>query len=815
MSTDSFKIKKGLNIDPNSISPSVKGDLCVDTTSGELRYHNGSSSSAVVTADHAEVLTQKDISGADNNITDVDASNVINTPSGNLAAVTVQGALNELQTDVDTRATSAALTTHEADTSTHGVNTVAGLSEAQVFTNKDIDGGTASNSNRITLPKNTKTNLDALNRKEGTIVYDTTGQKAYIDNGSTLVQIGSGSGGGINHIDNPDAETDTTGWATYADAAGTSPVDGTGGSANITWTKSTSNPLRGNASFLLTKGGTASRQGEGSSYTFSIDDADKCKIQTISFDYEVDSGTYADDDVRIFIYDVTNATLIEPTNHKLKNCSIENKHTCQFQATTSTSYRLIYHIASTSTADYTLKFDNIQVGPQNVAYGTPATDWTSYTPGWTASGVAPAIGNGTLAGQWRRVGDSMEVQVSLLIGAGTTLGSGVYYFALPTGYTMDAAKFPMGSVSGDHGPIGTGVATDTGTTNYYIGVLADSTTTVKMIRDTTLIQHNSPFAFNTGDRLSVSFKVPITGWSSNLALSSSSDEGRVVAGKVTGAGGAAQGITTTPGQINWTVVSKDTHGAFNSGTSTLTIPVEGFYRFVVGMEPYVASGATTLTLGFYVDNVMIERATESVSASYDAVGLYPFEKYLTAGQVVNFKVALGAGTMSLELGALSCHMSWSRVAGPQTIAASESINARYTTDAGQSIPHNAADAIINFEDVTFDSHGSVTTGAAWKFTAQASGLFNVLAAIRFASDNFTAGNLLVIYIYKNGSIYSRKFVQIQVTQAQTPELSIIDDVKLNAGDYVDVRVYQNGGGARLLYVDTNCNYVSIKRVGNY
>lgn len=36
-----------------------------------------------------------------------DAANLINTPSGNLAATTVQGALNELQTDVDSRLLSA------------------------------------------------------------------------------------------------------------------------------------------------------------------------------------------------------------------------------------------------------------------------------------------------------------------------------------------------------------------------------------------------------------------------------------------------------------------------------------------------------------------------------------------------------------------------------------------------------------------------------------------------------------------------------------------------------------------------------------
>jgi hypothetical protein len=62
------------------------------------------------------------------------------------------------------------LAAHESDTSTHGVGTVAGLTETQVFTNKDYDGGTASNSSRITVPKDTYANLLLLTRKEGTMV---------------------------------------------------------------------------------------------------------------------------------------------------------------------------------------------------------------------------------------------------------------------------------------------------------------------------------------------------------------------------------------------------------------------------------------------------------------------------------------------------------------------------------------------------------------------------------------------------------------------------------------------------------------------
>lgn len=65
---------------------------------------------------------------------------------------------------------------------------------AQALTAKDIDGGTASNTSRITLPKDTTTNLTALTRKEGTIVYSTDDSIPYYDDGTNLISMAGGSG---------------------------------------------------------------------------------------------------------------------------------------------------------------------------------------------------------------------------------------------------------------------------------------------------------------------------------------------------------------------------------------------------------------------------------------------------------------------------------------------------------------------------------------------------------------------------------------------------------------------------------------------
>jgi len=72
----------------------------------------------------------------------------------------------------------------------HGVTgNVVGTDSSQTLILKNIDGGTATDSSRITLPKNTTANLDALTDKEGTITYDTTLSKPVFNNGTDNIEL--------------------------------------------------------------------------------------------------------------------------------------------------------------------------------------------------------------------------------------------------------------------------------------------------------------------------------------------------------------------------------------------------------------------------------------------------------------------------------------------------------------------------------------------------------------------------------------------------------------------------------------------------
>ncbi len=55
-------------------------------------------------------------------------------------------------------------------------------------------------------------------------------------------------------------------------------------------------------------------------------------------------------------------------------------------------------------------------------------DWTTFTPTLDASSTPPTIGNGTLAGRYRRTGNSVEVVLSWIFGSSSAAGSGTYRF---------------------------------------------------------------------------------------------------------------------------------------------------------------------------------------------------------------------------------------------------------------------------------------------------------------------------------------------------------------------------------------------------
>lgn len=120
-----------------------------------------------------------------------------------------------------------------------------------------------------------------------------------------------------------------------------------------------------------------------------------------------------------------------------------------------------------------------------------APGWTSYTPAWTSAGTQPALGNGTIAGRYRKVaeGDWVYAEFKLTMGSTTTFGTSFYSFSLPL----------TASATGAANATGAALILDSGTQDRMATCKMETTTTVQVVTASGTITNTSPQTFATGD----------------------------------------------------------------------------------------------------------------------------------------------------------------------------------------------------------------------------------------------------------------------------------------------------------------------------
>jgi hypothetical protein len=134
--------------------------------------------------------------------------------------------------------------------------------------------------------------------------------------------------------------------------------------------------------------------------------------------------------------------------------------------------------------------------------------------------------------------------------------------------------------------------------------------------------------------------------------------------------------------------------------------------------------------------------------------------------------------------------------------------ARATTAAGQALT-DATFTIIDFGTVERDTRSAITTGAAWKYTIPSghAGIYQVSVAVQYAAG--TAG-IAEVALYKNGVAYAT-LARVGSNAVVTTH-SATTTINLAAADYIDVRAYRDGGGARSLTAFAVANWISITRL---
>jgi hypothetical protein len=230
--------------------------------------------------------------------------------------------------------------------------------------------------------------------------------------------------GNKNYIANGHFEVDVKNWTVYDDGAVDTPADGSGGTATVlSKSLNTSTPLAGVGSMQISKS-ASSCQGEGYSYDFTIDEEDKNSILRLELATN-NSANYVSNDFGVWIYDKDNTTLIEPSSTILPYFSDADdgvsRLALSWESTDADDYRIILHCRTTNASSYTINLDSVFGGPGRVSYGAAVTVWETFTPSFSTDFTYT-----TAYAYKRRVGENMEIDVSIdITGAGST-GDNIY-----------------------------------------------------------------------------------------------------------------------------------------------------------------------------------------------------------------------------------------------------------------------------------------------------------------------------------------------------------------------------------------------------
>lgn len=163
-------------------------------------------------------------------------------------------------------------------------------------------------------------------------------------------------------------------------------------------------------------------------------------------------------------------------------------------------------VTVTGGSDYTLANAAI-TNPYYSRAETPAgfPDVFNYTPTWTSSGSAPAIGGGTLAGSFKLRGRMCLVMIRVVWAGDTTSGTGNYAWALPITAGSRMSQW-----------MGQGVCRDAGSASYFVQpqVSASGATLTLLVRMVDGTNVNSvtnavPFTFGSSDNIALQVEYEI------------------------------------------------------------------------------------------------------------------------------------------------------------------------------------------------------------------------------------------------------------------------------------------------------------------
>lgn len=480
--------------------------------------------------------------------------------------------------------------------------------------------------------------------------------------GPFLFRSGGGGGtssgaAGINYLSAIYAGDTLTNINTYNDGASSTPTDGTGGVVTgLTTALNTSTPLVGTSCVRFSKD-ASNRQGMGWSYDFTVDDISSDRSTPLYFQmYYRTSANYASSDVRGFLYDVTNGTLLSLNDISNGSGNIiaapgdSQINWVGFTVTAATSYRLIWHIASTNASAWDLDLDCFVCSPQSVVPGAIVADLGTET--WTDNQA-----NATTSVRLTRIGNRLFAK-----GQTTMTGamSGACTVTIPTAYLPDSTEYNVGSTSRRY-QLGSGAMVDAGTGVFTLLVwygFSGATTTLSLEVDSVAgtygfpadVSATVPFTWVSGDALNWEASWIVSGWQASAALSTT--ETLFTTAKARYTRSSAQTISVaSPTILDASTKTYDTLNCVTTGASwKFTAPRSGYYKAVCTVQyvarAYAAGNAALIQL--FKNNSFVSQGavTEAETTTSIVIATNHVDTiYLSKGDYIDFR-AYNEGSVS-------------------------------------------------------------------------------------------------------------------------------------------------------------------------
>lgn len=272
-------------------------------------------------------------------------------------------------------------------------------------------------------------------------------------------------------------------------------------------------------------------------------------------------------------------------------------------------------------------------------------------------------------------------------------------------------------------------------------------------------------------------------------LSTGGDITGVTAGTGISGGGTSGDVTVTNSMATAMTTKGDLVPATGSGT---------FSRLGVGTNNQVLLADSTQTTGIK----WAASATSTLTTKGDLLG----------ASAANTLARVGVGTDGQVLTADSTQttgLKWASASSSST-----AVGCYIYKSGSQSINSSTATA-VTFDSESFDTdnlHSTTTNTSRITIPSGKAGKYQVNATILFANN--TSG-LRRIELWLNGSIYQQDSMAVSSNDGRA-FMTIASILNLSAGDYLEIYVFQNTGGALNVWGDdsnTKCSNFSVGYLG--